>query len=129
MGHSLGQLDLSDTQRQQIRSIVQSHREEFRALGERTRAARQKLHELVTAEAVDETAIRAASSELAGVQADGAILRARVHQEVFATLTPEQQAKAKQLRSEADQRRQERREQRRQRIEERLKRQGPGQAL
>lgn len=123
MAFGLRQLDLSDAQRTQIRTIMQSRRDEFKALGEKARAARNRLQDAVRADGVNEEAIRTASGDLAQVQADIAVLRARVHQEVVATLTPEQQQKAKQLRAEAEKRREERRQRMEQRFKERRQRQ------
>lgn len=122
-GFGLRQLDLSDAQRQQVRTIMQSHRDEFKAIGEKMRTARGRLHDAVQADSVNEEAIRTASSDLSQVQADAAVLRAKVHQEVFATLTPEQQQKAKTLRAEAEKRRDERRQRMEQRLKERKQRQ------
>lgn len=112
LGIALGRLDVTDAQRQQIRTIIQSHRQEFQALAERRRTAQQALQAAVTADPLDEAAIRSASAALAEVQADAAVLRAKVHREVFAVLTPEQQAKAKALREEARQRAEQRRQRR-----------------
>lgn len=123
MAFGLRQLDLSDAQRTQIRTIMQSRRDEFKALGEKARAARNRLQDAVRADSVNEEAIRTASGDLAQVQADIAVLRARVHQEVVATLTPEQQQQAKQLRAEAEKRRDERRQRMEQRLKERRQRQ------
>lgn len=112
LGFALGRLDLTDAQRQQIRTIVQGHRQEFQALAERRRAAQQALQAAMTAEPLDEAAIRSASATLAEVQADAAVLRAKIRREVFAVLTPEQQAKAKALREEARTRFEQRRQRR-----------------
>lgn len=101
-------LDLSDGQREQVRGIMEARRAEFAAIGERLRTARRGLDALVTAEVVDEAAIRAKSADIAAVEADAAVLRARVHQEVFSVLTAEQQAKARELRAERDKRLQDR---------------------
>jgi Spy/CpxP family protein refolding chaperone len=112
MGMEFGfrQLGLTDDQRQQVRTIMDRHREDFRSLGERMRTAREAVHAAVTSESPDESAIRTASAALADVQADGAVLRAKVHQEVWAVLTPEQREKAKSLRAEREQRWKERQE-------------------
>ena len=96
----LGQLNLTDAQKEQVRTAVQSHRDAFRAIADRAVAAREALDDAVTADTFDESAIRAKAGEVAAVDLDSALLRARVHAEVFALLTPEQQAKAKQLRAE-----------------------------
>lgn len=100
----LRQLDLSDAQREQVRTAMQSHQAAFKEIGDRLRTAHDGLETAVTAETVDEAAIRARSAEVAAVQADAAVLRARVHQEIFSLLTAEQQAKAKELRAQAENR-------------------------
>ena len=104
----LRQLDLSEAQREQVRAVSQSHQAAFREIGDRLRTAHAALEAVVTAESVDESAIRARSAEVAAVQADAAVLRAKVHQEVFSLLTAEQQARAKELRAEAQTRMKER---------------------
>ena len=88
-----------------------------RLLGELARQARPQRR------APDEAAIRAKSAEVAAVQADAAVLRARVHQEVLSLLTAEQQAKVKELRAQAETRMKERAE----RIQERRQRPRPQQ--
>jgi Spy/CpxP family protein refolding chaperone len=117
---TLRQLDLSDEQRARIREVMASHRDELRAVGEKLRAARRAQHEAGTAAQFDEQAVRAKAADVAAVAADAAVLRARVHSEVFAVLTPEQQAKAAELKAQ----RQARREQRRERVRERVKERG-----
>jgi protein CpxP len=114
-------LDLTTEQRTQVRGIFEQHRDELRKTGERVGAAFKAQNDAVTALPVDENAIRAKSTELAAAQADAAVLRARIHSEVFQILTPEQQQKAQQLRTERQQRMQERR----QRFEERRQERQP----
>jgi Spy/CpxP family protein refolding chaperone len=115
LGRGFRALELSDAQREQIRGIASARQAEFREVGERLRIARRELEALVTGDAVDESGIRAKSAELASVQADAAVMRARVHQEVFSLLTAEQQAKARELRAERESRMKERMDNRRQR--------------
>jgi protein CpxP len=108
IGLPLRELDLTDGQREQVRGIMESHAAALRDVGVRMRAAREGLDDLVTADSVDEPAIRARSAELAAVEADSAVLRARIHHEIFSILTAEQQTKAKELRAAAEARRGER---------------------
>jgi protein CpxP len=115
IGLPLRELDLSEAQRTQVRSIMESHAAAQREIGDRLRAAHQALEAAVTAETMDEAAIRARSADLAAVQADAAVLRARIHQEIFSILTAEQQARARELRAQAEARLQERAGQLRQR--------------
>ena len=103
-GLPLRELELTDAQREQVKAIMESHREGQKAAGDKLMAARKALHEAVAAEAFDEAAIRAAAGELGTAEADAAVLRARIHAEVFAILTPEQVKKAKALRAEMENR-------------------------
>jgi protein CpxP len=96
----LRQLDLTDAQRAQVRQIMESHADELKAVGEKLREAHKAQDDLVTAPNFDESAIRANATQLAGVMADAAVLHAKVHAEVFAILTPEQQAKAAELKAQ-----------------------------
>jgi protein CpxP len=87
------QLQLSDSQRDQIKAIADSHRDEWQGLAERARTAHQALHAAVTADAVDESLIRQKSADAATVDADMAVARARAHAEVLQVLTAEQKTK------------------------------------
>jgi periplasmic protein CpxP/Spy len=116
---NLRALNLTDAQREQVRTLMETHREEGRALAERGQATLRALNE-ATVSGGDEGTIRQHSQALADVVGDAAILRGRIHGEVWSLLTPEQQAKATELRAA----RQQRMEQMRQRFEQR--RQGRG---
>ena len=89
---------------------MDSHRDELRAVGERVMAANHAQRDAVTAAQFDEQAVRAKAAELAAAEADAAVLRAKVHSEVFAVLTPEQQAKAAELEAQREARAQQFRE-------------------
>jgi protein CpxP len=94
---ALDRLDLTDAQRESIKSVVQSHGDEMKALNDRAFEARRSLELAIVADTLDEGAIRARSADVAAVEADLAVTRARVRDEAFRTLTPEQRAKAKEL--------------------------------
>jgi protein CpxP len=96
----LRQLNLTDVQRDQVRSIFESHRQETRTLAERARTAHQALQAAVTADTFEEGTIRARSSELSAVETELAIARARLHGEIVAVLTPDQKAQLKKLEEE-----------------------------
>ncbi|HEX7485126.1 MAG TPA: Spy/CpxP family protein refolding chaperone [Vicinamibacterales bacterium] len=100
MRRGLGQLGLSDQQKQQIKGIVQGHKEEVKGFAVQIRQTRRALADTIANDR-GETAIRDKSADLAKVQADLAVFRAKVRKEVFDVLTPEQQAKAKTLRLHA----------------------------
>ena len=108
-------LDLTETQREQVKAAMDSHQTEFEAQAKAMQTARQALHAVVTADTFDEAAIRLKSADVAVVEADGAVLRAKAHADVWALLTPEQQQKAKTQQAE----REARRGQTRERLEQR----------
>jgi len=118
----LRQLDLTDDQRAQVRQVMDSHRDELRAVGERVRAAHRAQNDAVNAAQFDEQVVRTRAAELAAVQADAAVLQAKVHSEVFAVLTPEQQAKAAELKAQREVQAQQFRERARERVKERQQR-------
>ena len=107
----LRQLGLTDDQRAQIRTAMSGHRDEFKALSERARTARQAQAAAISAVPMNEQQVRAASADIAAVQADMAVLRARVHEQVFSVLTPDQQAQARTLAAQRDAMRAQRRAQ------------------
>ena len=92
-------LDLTDAQREQVRAIMESHRDQQKAIGDRMQAARKALRAAIEAETADENAIRAAAADIGAIEADAAVLQAKIRGEVFGLLTPEQVKKAKELRS------------------------------
>ena len=94
------QLGLTDAQKDQIKAIAGTHKDEWKALADRERTARQALNDLVTADAIDEASIRQKSAEVAAVDADMAVARAHAHAEVFQILTSEQKAQVKKLQTE-----------------------------
>jgi protein CpxP len=101
---ALGRLDLSDEQRTKVRAIMDAHQEELRSIGERQRTASQALRQAETAETLDEGLVRVRAAELAAVEADAAVARARLHAEVFQVLTPEQQTRAREMQSRMEER-------------------------
>lgn len=98
-GPGFRELDLTDDQKAQLKSIAESHRDEFRAAGEKARAAHEGMQALMDADAIDEAAIRAKSAEIAAAEADVMILNANVRHESLQVLTSEQQAKLKEMRT------------------------------
>ena len=96
-GLPLRELNLTDAQREQVKQIVDSRQQEARAIGERAMAAREALHAATTSPSFDEGLIRAKAAEVAAIEADMAVSRARIFADVFQILTPEQQAKVKEL--------------------------------
>ncbi|MGD9905612.1 MAG: Spy/CpxP family protein refolding chaperone [Vicinamibacterales bacterium] len=115
-------LDLSESQREQVRTALDGHKAEFDAVRSRLQTARGALQAAVTAETFNEAAVRQAAIDVAAVEADGAVLRAKVHSEVWALLTPEQQQKARDLRAQRTERQAQARERLGQRRQQRQQR-------
>jgi protein CpxP len=102
LGPGFGQLDLTDDQKAQLKTIAESHRDEFQAAGQKIGAAREAMRTLMTADAIDESAIRAKSAEVAAAEADLMILNAKVRKESQQVLTSEQLAKLKELQTKRE---------------------------
>ena len=98
-GPGFRELDLTDDQKAQLKTIVDSHRAEFEAAGKKIGAAREGMRALVEGDAINEGAIRAKSAEIAAAEADLMILNAKVRQESMQVLTSEQLQKMKELRA------------------------------
>lgn len=102
-------VDLTDAQREQLRSIMASHKAEFDQVRTTLREAHAALAAASSGQTVDEAAIRATTTALAAAMADEAILRARVRAEAFGMLTAEQQQTLQDRQAERGKRRQGRR--------------------
>ncbi len=100
LGPMLERLNLSDAQKDQVKAIVESHRDEMRSAGDRARTAHEALDAAINADTFDEATIRARSNDVAAVDADMVVMQARLRSEVFQILTPDQKAQAKQLQAE-----------------------------
>lgn len=96
----LAQLNLTPQQRDQVKTIVDGHQDELKALGDREMAARAALEAAVSNDVIDEGTIRTRAADLGAVEADAAITRAHLRAEVLQLLTPDQQALAKALETE-----------------------------
>ena len=101
---AMGRLNLTQAQRDQIRTWREAQRKESQALQEKMRTARQQLQQAMRADVPDEAAVRSAAGAVAVLQADQAALQARARGQFMKLLTPEQQAQMKEARARATQR-------------------------
>jgi Spy/CpxP family protein refolding chaperone len=97
------QIGLTDTQRDQVKAIADAHKDEWKTLLDRGRAAHMALDDVITADAIDEAAIRQKSAEAAAVDADVAVARAHAHAEVWQILTADQKAQVKTMQAQMKQ--------------------------
>ena len=86
-------LDLSDSQRDQIKAVLRQHQDGIVAQIHATRQARQDLRQAISASPFDENVIRAAATRLGQVEGDGAVLRAQIRVEILPILNDEQKQK------------------------------------
>ena len=108
----LQQLDVTEDQRTRVRDVMERYQPELQGVGERLRAAMDAQRTAIETVPTDEGLVRSASDVAAFVQSDMAVLRARIHGEVFAVLTPEQQAKAGEIAAQREARMEQRAERR-----------------
>jgi protein CpxP len=94
------QLNLTDAQKDQIKTLAASHKDEWKALADRSRTAHEALMDAVTADAVNDSLIRQKSADVAAVDADLAIARAHARTEVLQILTADQKAQLKTMQGE-----------------------------
>ena len=110
----LAALDLTDAQREQVREVMQSHRDPMREAGTQLHEAHAAQRAAIETVPVNEGLVRSTSQTLAAAQTEMALIQARIHSAIWSVLTPEQQQKAKELKAKREARMQERRERRQQ---------------
>ena len=103
-GLPLRALNLSDAQQDQIRQLSQQYRAQNQSVGEQLRTAMDAQRKAVDTIPVDEGLIRSTTQALVEAQTEMAIQQARLQGEIFALLTPDQQAQARKLQAERNQR-------------------------
>ncbi len=91
-------LELSAEQRADIEALMAAHRARVEPWHEELAAAREAVRGAVEAETFDEEAIRAAAAEVARLEVELAVERARFGAELGSVLTREQQAALAELR-------------------------------
>ena len=91
-GALLRDLDLTDEQRAQIKTILHNHRAEIESIAQQMIAARVELRRAIMAESLDEALVRQKFQKVVQVGGEAAVFRARMKQEIAPILTPEQKA-------------------------------------
>lgn len=92
-------LDLSDDQQQQIEALYQTQYEQNSATREQMRAGQQELRDKMRADDFNEAEFRSLAEKQAQLKTDRMVEKAKIKQQIFAILTPEQQEKANKLMS------------------------------
>ncbi|HVZ16599.1 MAG TPA: Spy/CpxP family protein refolding chaperone [Terriglobales bacterium] len=94
--HLMNDLNLSDTQRSQIKQILLDERPTIQKLATSLRQQNQQMHSGDPAQ-FDEAAVRAAAQNESATITEAIVERERIRSRVFAVLTPDQRAKANQI--------------------------------
>ena len=97
--HAAKRLGLSDDQKEQIRGVLKTHAGEIEAQMRAAQSGHKALREAMSVQPLDEAKIRQHALALGEVRADAAVLRARIRTEIWPILTPDQQDKAREMRS------------------------------
>jgi protein CpxP len=95
-------LDVSDEQRDQIRTVLKSHRSEIVATVKSLHDARTDLRDVVMKDEADESEIRSAADALGNAIAEAAVKKAKLRKEIAPLLTAGQQQLVREFMAEND---------------------------
>jgi Spy/CpxP family protein refolding chaperone len=98
----LRDLALSDAQREQVEQLRAANRDEVQAAQARVREAEAAQRAAIQTVPLDESLVRSTTQALALAQTDLAIQEARMYNDVWQLLTPEQQSKLREVASKTD---------------------------
>jgi protein CpxP len=96
------ELGLSIQQQHEIKGFIAKNRPTAEPLMKQLQSEHRALRNLVQADTIDEAAIRAQVAKAGALQADLAVQRAKLAQEIRAVLTPEQIQKFKDIQAKRD---------------------------
>jgi len=99
MGRIFRQLDLTDEQKEKIQSIIKSSREDSKALRKQMRTNRKELHNLSENGNVGESKIKNLAKKQGNLHAKMIVQRHKSKAQIYAILTPEQQAKVTEIKA------------------------------
>ncbi|MGC3991427.1 MAG: Spy/CpxP family protein refolding chaperone [Chthoniobacteraceae bacterium] len=97
-------LDLSDSQRTQVRAVFKDNVPTLQPLVKQLVSERRTLRGIIQTVPVNEAAIRAEAAKVASIEADLDVQRAQVSQSIQKILTPDQVQKFRGLQSKFDER-------------------------
>jgi len=89
-------LDLTADQQTQAKAILQKEHPVMKPLFQQSHQIEQQLHQYAEG-TFDEAKVRALATQKAQVEIELEVQKARIHNELFQILTPEQQTKAKEM--------------------------------
>lgn len=92
MMRAIRQLDLTEQQDEDIRTVMQGMKESIRPVMEQTRAGHMALRELVKADVYDEEAVAVLAAKEGDLAAERVLITSKAMSEVLGLLTDEQRA-------------------------------------
>jgi protein CpxP len=95
-------LNLTDDQKAQIKTILRAEKDTLKPLLGQLHTARKKLRAAIQAGDANETSVRAASAQVAAVEADLAVERMKIYGKIAPILTNEQRQQISDFRRRAD---------------------------
>ena len=101
-GHEMGffakQLNLTDEQQAQMKTIMESAHTTMKPLRQQSHQIDQQLHQYAMSTGkYDETSVQGLANQKAQIDAQLTVAQTKIHNQMFQLLTPDQQAKAKEL--------------------------------
>jgi Spy/CpxP family protein refolding chaperone len=96
-------LGITDEQAAKIKSELASQKDSIADVMHRLHAARTELNDLVQKDNSSEQSIREAAAKVGAIEAEAAVLRAKLHKQINGVLTSEQQTKLKEARKNLSQ--------------------------
>lgn len=103
LGHVGSQLNLTDEQRETIQKLLREARPTLQPLLKKLDEQRRELSKATETAPIDEAAIRAKAMNLATMEADLAVQKAKLFAQIKETLTPEQVERLSSLKGASDQ--------------------------
>ena len=100
-GHEMGffakQLNLTDEQQAQMKTIMESAHTSMKPLHQQSRQIEMQLHQYAMGTTFEEAPVQKLAQQKALIDAQITVAETKVHNQMFQLLTPDQQAKAKEL--------------------------------
>ncbi len=93
-------LNLSDAQKEQVKQILETSKTKVQPLMENMKSIHQQLAAATADGQFDEAQVQALANQQADIMAQMIVEKERTKSQIFALLTPEQQAQAKQLKEQ-----------------------------
>lgn len=104
----LRHLDLTEEQKAQVKQIVETSREDTRSIREQMKNNRRQLGALSENGQFNEAQVQALAAQQGNLHAQLIVEKERVKSQIFNLLTPEQKAKAAEIKAQMKQKREER---------------------